>query len=89
VAVAANAGGSSVHAAATARAQPSSTTGCCSKSDRAAQGTPQVALIRVYLAEGNQLEAVREFGRYRVLLRTELGLEPPRLRRLVQGLQSQ
>jgi hypothetical protein len=35
------------------------------------------------------LEAVREFGRYRVLLRTELGLEPPRLRRLVQGLQSQ
>lgn len=50
--------------------------------------TPHAALIRVHLAEGNQSEAVREFERYRMLLRTELGLEPtPRLRRLVQGLQ--
>jgi SARP family transcriptional regulator, regulator of embCAB operon len=48
------------------------------------------ALIQVHLAEGNQSEAVREFTRYRALLRTELGLEPtPRLHRLVQGLQSQ
>jgi DNA-binding SARP family transcriptional activator len=51
--------------------------------------TPHAALIQVHLAEGNQSEAVREFERYRMLLRTELGLEPsPRLRRLVQGLQS-
>jgi DNA-binding SARP family transcriptional activator len=34
------------------------------------------ALIRVHLAEGNQSEAVREFDRYRTLLRQELGLEP-------------
>jgi DNA-binding SARP family transcriptional activator len=49
--------------------------------------TPHAALIKVHLAEGNQSEAVREFERYRVLLRTELGLEPTsQLRRLVQGL---
>lgn len=48
----------------------------------------RAALIQVHLAEGNQSEAVREFGRYRALLYTELGLEPtPRLRSLVQGLQ--
>jgi DNA-binding SARP family transcriptional activator len=48
-----------------------------------------VALIQVHLAEGNQSEAVREFTRYRALLRTELGLEPThRVRHLVQGLQS-
>jgi SARP family transcriptional regulator, regulator of embCAB operon len=47
------------------------------------------ALIQVHLAEGNQSEAVREFARYRTLLHAELGLEPtPRLRQLVQGLQS-
>jgi SARP family transcriptional regulator, regulator of embCAB operon len=47
------------------------------------------ALIQVHLAEGNQSEAVREFARYRTLLYAELGLEPtPRLRQLVQGLQS-
>jgi SARP family transcriptional regulator, regulator of embCAB operon len=45
------------------------------------------ALIQVYLAEGNQSEAVREFVRYRALLNTELGLEPTaRLHQLVQGL---
>jgi SARP family transcriptional regulator, regulator of embCAB operon len=48
------------------------------------------ALIRVHLAEGNQSEAVRQFTRYRALLHAELGLEPTlRLRRLIQGLQSQ
>jgi DNA-binding SARP family transcriptional activator len=48
----------------------------------------RAALIQVHLAEGNQSEAVREFTRYRALLRAELNLEPtPRLRRLVQGLQ--
>jgi SARP family transcriptional regulator, regulator of embCAB operon len=49
----------------------------------------RAALIDVHLAEGNQSEAMREFARYRVLLRAELGLEPtPRLRHLIQGLQS-
>jgi DNA-binding SARP family transcriptional activator len=48
------------------------------------------ALIRVYLAEGNQSEAVRQFTDYRALLHAELGLEPTsRLRRLMQTLQSQ
>ena len=48
------------------------------------------ALIQVHLAEGNQSEAVREFTHYRALLHAELGLEPTlRLRRLVQGLQSE
>jgi DNA-binding SARP family transcriptional activator len=48
------------------------------------------ALIQVHVAEGNQSEAVREFTHYRALLHAELGLEPtPRLRRLIQGLQSQ
>jgi SARP family transcriptional regulator, regulator of embCAB operon len=48
----------------------------------------RAALIQVYLAEGNQAEAVHEFTRYRALLRAELGLEPTlRLRQLVQGLQ--
>ncbi len=48
------------------------------------------ALIQVHLAEGNQSEAVREFAHYRALLHAELGLEPTlRLRRLIQGLQSQ
>jgi SARP family transcriptional regulator, regulator of embCAB operon len=47
-------------------------------------------LIQVHLAEGNQSEAVRQFIRYRALLHAELGLEPTvRLRRLMQGLQSQ
>jgi DNA-binding SARP family transcriptional activator len=51
--------------------------------------TSHAALINVHLAEGNQSEALREFQRYRALLRAELGLEPtPRLRRLVHGLQS-
>jgi DNA-binding SARP family transcriptional activator len=49
----------------------------------------RAALIQVHLAEGNQSEAMREFTRYRVLLRAEFNLEPtPRLRQLVQGLQS-
>jgi DNA-binding SARP family transcriptional activator len=49
----------------------------------------RAALIRVHLAEGNQSEAVREFTRYQALLDAELGLAPtPRLRQLVQGLQS-
>lgn len=48
------------------------------------------ALIRLFLAEGNQSEAVREFTHYRALLHAELGLEPTlRLRSLIQDLQNQ
>ena len=48
----------------------------------------RAALIQAHLAEGNQSEAVREFGRYRALLHAELGLEPtPRLSQLIQDLQ--
>jgi len=48
--------------------------------------TSHAALIRVYLAEGNVSEAVREFTSYRALLHDELGLEPtPRLRGLIQN----
>jgi DNA-binding SARP family transcriptional activator len=36
----------------------------------------QTALIRAFLAEGNVSEALRQFERYRALLRAELGLEP-------------
>ena len=42
------------------------------------------ALIRVHLAESNRSEALRQFERYRSLLRAALGLEPTmRLRELV------
>jgi len=45
------------------------------------------ALMRVFLAEGNLSEAVREFTSYRTLLHGELGLEPtPRLRHLIQDV---
>ena len=48
--------------------------------------TSHAALIRVFLAEGNVSEAVREFASYRALLHDELGLEPtPRLCRLIQN----
>jgi DNA-binding SARP family transcriptional activator len=43
----------------------------------------RTALIRAYLAEGNRSEAQREFGRYRELLLSSLGVEPtPRLHAL-------
>lgn len=46
--------------------------------------------MRVFLAEGNRSEAVREFERYRVVLRAELGLEPTealrQLMRQVRGI---
>ena len=48
----------------------------------------RAAVIRVYLAEGNQAEALAAFAAYRELLRDELGLDPtPRLRDLVAELQ--
>lgn len=34
------------------------------------------ALIRVYLAEGNRCEAIRQFGHYRDLVRRAFGIEP-------------
>ncbi|MGK5730764.1 AfsR/SARP family transcriptional regulator [Streptomyces sp. URMC 124] len=47
----------------------------------------RAALITAHLAEGNQSEALREFGQYRALLRSELGLNPtPGLLGLVAGL---
>ena len=36
----------------------------------------QVALIRAHLEEGNRIEAVRQYERYRRLLEEELGVEP-------------
>jgi DNA-binding SARP family transcriptional activator len=46
-------------------------------------------LIRVHLAEGNQSEALGEFGRYRTLLQGELGLDPtPSLSDLIADLHS-
>lgn len=44
-------------------------------------------LVRVYLAEGNQAEALRSYGVYRNLLHEQLGLEPsPRMEALVARL---
>jgi SARP family transcriptional regulator, regulator of embCAB operon len=48
--------------------------------------TSHAALIRVFLAEGNVSEAIREFTSYQALLRDELGLDPTsRLCRLIQN----
>jgi DNA-binding SARP family transcriptional activator len=48
----------------------------------------RATVIRVHRAEGNPSEALREFSRYRALLKAELGLEPtPRLRDLVVDLE--
>jgi len=38
--------------------------------------SPHVLLIHIFLAEGNQSEALREFDAYRGLMQRELGLEP-------------
>jgi DNA-binding SARP family transcriptional activator len=47
----------------------------------------RAALVRVYLAEGNQSDALAEFRRYRTLIRAELDLEPtPLLGDLVRRL---
>ncbi len=46
--------------------------------------TSHAALIRVFLAEGNQTEALGQFERYRTLLNTELNLDPtPNISELV------
>ncbi len=34
------------------------------------------ALIKVFLAEGNQMEALEGYNRYRAMLKSELGIEP-------------
>ena len=49
--------------------------------------TAHGALIRVFLGEGNQAEALEQFHGYRSLLQAELGLEPTdRIGALVQNL---
>lgn len=49
----------------------------------------RATLIQVHLAEGNKSEVVREYRRYRSLLRAELGLEPSsHLRHLVRDLKN-
>jgi DNA-binding SARP family transcriptional activator len=45
------------------------------------------ALIRAHLAEGNRVEALRQYSAYRRLLRSELGLSPtPQMEQLVASL---
>lgn len=45
------------------------------------------SLIKAHLAEGNVVDAMRVFRRFRVVLRDELGLEPSRqMRDLLRGL---
>ena len=44
------------------------------------------AVISVHLAEGNPSEALRQYGRFRELLRSELGLEPSPLIKELVGL---
>ncbi len=49
--------------------------------------TPHALMIRTYLAEGNQSEAIRAFLAFRELLHEELGIPPtPQLRNLMKGL---
>jgi DNA-binding SARP family transcriptional activator len=49
--------------------------------------TSHAALIRVFLAEGNQTEALGQFERYRTLLNNELSLEPTeQISNLVENL---
>jgi SARP family transcriptional regulator, regulator of embCAB operon len=51
--------------------------------------TSHAALIRVFLAEGNVSEAIREFTSYQTLLNNELDLEPtPQLCRLIQNVRN-
>jgi DNA-binding SARP family transcriptional activator len=45
------------------------------------------ALIKSFIAEGNVNEAVKDFYRFRDLLRAELGVDPsPQLTNLVENL---
>ncbi len=49
--------------------------------------TSHAALIRVFLAEGNQTEALGQFERYRALLHNELSLDPtPNIANLVSSI---
>lgn len=46
-------------------------------------------VVRVHVAQGNLAEALRTYGEYRVLLDTELGIEPSRLmQQLIEPLRS-
>ena len=43
--------------------------------------------MRIYLADGNPFDAIRQFRLYRDLVRSRLGLEPsPQMLELVHGL---
>jgi DNA-binding SARP family transcriptional activator len=51
--------------------------------------SPHALLVQVHLAEGNRSEALREYTRYRALLRSEIGISPsPALRTLLTGLET-
>ena len=44
-------------------------------------------LVRIYLADGNSFDAIRQFRLYRDLARSRLGIEPsPQMLELVHGL---
>ena len=50
---------------------------------------PLRALIRLYIAEGNRSQALRQFDRYRSLMEDELDLEPsPELADLISAVRS-
>ncbi len=51
--------------------------------------TSQRELIRLYLAEGNRVEALRQFDSYRTLMADELGLAPsPEIASMVEQIRS-
>jgi DNA-binding SARP family transcriptional activator len=51
--------------------------------------TSQRELIRLYLAEGNRVEALRQFDSYRTLMADELGLGPaPEIASMVEQIRS-
>lgn len=50
--------------------------------------SPHATLMRVYLAEGNRSEAIRELSHYEKLLSAELGIAPsPAVRALLNGIE--
>jgi len=74
------------HLTAAGRLGEAAAAACAAVRGEPLRETSHAALIRVFLAEGNVSEAVREFTSYRALLQDELGLEPtPRLCRLIQN----
>jgi DNA-binding SARP family transcriptional activator len=61
--------------------------GMAAVSEEPLRESPHRVLIRAHLAEGNASEAIREYRRYRRLLKDELGLDPsPEMEGLLQAL---